>query len=325
MASSDPQDQQLSNTGSTITIAGRVWKIGDKIHSKGVSAVGMAKMLETFGDQHAQANAEGELLGKGSSKKYRVKWTNISGQPIMEYGASHGVFKDPSADRLQKRQKNDAPARTAAQPAGTNPSAPNTADESDDYPSSDEVLESDDESSVPANPNPLKIGQNEWREDTALDGLDPRGTSAAGARKPRVRWPQRLSEVTERTAIDYLNHFMPGEIISYAVQYTNARIEKKESRVSKEEMMRWIGVMYAMTIQPVDNIMDYWREDEEGFLLAPKFSVKTGMSCFRFKFIRQHFALGDQMPSATVRVSTFDNVRPLFEIFNSHMKEIFIV
>ncbi len=78
MAANDVAGEELSNAPGIITIGGRIWKLGDKVYSIGDDAVEKAKMVETFGDAWKTARAEGEILGKGATKKVRVKWTNLS-------------------------------------------------------------------------------------------------------------------------------------------------------------------------------------------------------------------------------------------------------
>ena len=61
----------------------RVWKLGDSIHSVGITAVEKKKMVENFGDQNATARVEGVFMGRGDGEKYRVKRTNLRGE--LEY------------------------------------------------------------------------------------------------------------------------------------------------------------------------------------------------------------------------------------------------
>ena len=64
------------------------------------------KMVLTFGAQYETGRAEGEFLGRGAGKKYRVKRTNLSGELLCEYGANHLPFlSDPSKERPPKVQK----------------------------------------------------------------------------------------------------------------------------------------------------------------------------------------------------------------------------
>ncbi len=50
--------------------------------------------------------------------------------------------------------------------------------------------------------------------------------------------------------------------------------------------------MFAMTISPISNMEEYWREEDDGLSPAHSFCFKTGLSNRRIKFIRQHLATG---------------------------------
>ena len=45
-------------------------------------------------------------MGRGSVEKFRVKWTNLTEELILEYGANHSLFRDPSKQRPQKSAEN---------------------------------------------------------------------------------------------------------------------------------------------------------------------------------------------------------------------------
>ena len=45
-------------------------------------------------------------MGRGSGQKFRVKWTNLTEELILEYGANHSLFRDPSKQRPQKSAEN---------------------------------------------------------------------------------------------------------------------------------------------------------------------------------------------------------------------------
>ena len=93
----------------------------------GDQAVTKLKMRERFGAQYAQARLEGVIMGRGSTKKVRVKWTNLQDPNEFEYGFNHSIFKDPSApprEKLQKivHQMQIAPLAVGVSAAGSNES-----------------------------------------------------------------------------------------------------------------------------------------------------------------------------------------------------------
>ena len=91
------------------------------------------------------------------------------------------------------------------------------------------------------------------------------------------------------------------------------------AKVDEEDMRRFVGIMFAMTVTPLCNINDYWKEDDQGLMLASRFRSKLCMSKNRFKFIRQHFNTGDPGRGA----KSFDAIRPIQDIFNERAQEIF--
>jgi hypothetical protein len=74
---------------------------------------------------------------------------------------------------------------------------------------------------------------------------------------------------------------------------TNLTIVDASVKVEVEDMRRFVGITFAMTVTPLCNIMDYWKEEDDGLMRASRFRTKLNMSVNRFKFIRQHFNTGD--------------------------------
>ncbi len=62
-------------------------------------------MFQTFGDDFDIVRVEGVFMGRGYGLKYRAKWTNLSEEQILEYGANHSVFQDPCKERPSNTHK----------------------------------------------------------------------------------------------------------------------------------------------------------------------------------------------------------------------------
>jgi hypothetical protein len=60
--------------------------------------------------------------------------------------------------------------------------------------------------------------------------------------------------------------------------------------ISENEMKKWIGIMFAMTLFQISNIEEDWREEDDGLIPAHSFGIQSGLSKWRFKLIRHHFA-----------------------------------
>jgi hypothetical protein len=78
-------------------------------------------------------------------------------------------------------------------------------------------------------------------------------------------------------------------------------------------MKKFIGIMLAMTLCPIANIDNLWKDEDDGFIPALRFGAKTGLSKGRFKAIRYHFATG-QVGAGS---KTFDAFRPIQDCFNN--------
>ena len=66
-------------------------------------------------------------------------------------------------------------------------------------------------------------------------------------------------------------------------------------KVTEPEMKLWFGIMFAMTLSPVPNLVDFRKEENDGFMTAQRFGAKLNMGNMgksRFKFIRKHFKTG---------------------------------
>ena len=113
------RDAAAPGVNSSIKIGSRVWKLGESISSIGTTAVSKSKLRESFGDQWAQARVTGILLGKGSNKKIRVRWTNLKDIEDMEYGYNHKIFANPLSPLCMKGRRSvvvspSAPIATGA-------------------------------------------------------------------------------------------------------------------------------------------------------------------------------------------------------------------
>jgi len=86
--------------------------------------------------------------------------------------------------------------------------------------------------------------------------------------------------------VNCLDLFFQKDLFSRLVEYTNMTIDDDSAKVEVEDMRRFVGIMFAVTITPICNIMDYWKEENEGLMLASRFREKLLMSQKRFKFIR---------------------------------------
>jgi hypothetical protein len=318
MAASESGGSALPGPVPSFKIGQRVWKLGDPIHSIGTAAVEKKKMVETFGDQYATARVEGVFMGHGSGKKYCVKWTNLREDLECEYGAGHNLFKDPAAVRPQKQPKIHNQPAVVPSPDRSSGAGLNDTDGGELYLSDPEVSEPDVEDPQIPGISPLLVGGNQWRHDAACDALDPRIGGPVCVRDTQIRFPTYLRAGETPSEVTCVRLFMHLDMIPHLVMHTNLRISEEKSKVTEREMERWIGIMFAMTISPIPNIQEYWRQDDDGIILANRFGEKLHMSKNRFEFIRQNFTTG----AAPDGAKTFDAIRPIQTFFNERAQAV---
>ena len=108
-------------------------------------------------------------------------------------------------------------------------------------------------------------------------------------------------------------------LFSTMVAHTNAKIPDISQKVTEEEMHRFVGIFFAMTICPLRNIDEYWNTEDDGLMPASRFFEKLHMSQCRFHFIRKNWAIAHVQRGS----KTFDGIRPIFDMFNEQAASIF--
>ena len=152
-----------------------------------------------------------------------------------------------------------------------------------------------------------------------LDTQDPCFGRMLATHRPKIRFPGHYLGGIEPSELECVELFMHDGLIQHLLYHTNATIQDDQDKITVSEMRKWIGTMFAMTISPVSNISDLWKEQEDGFRMAHCFGMKTGLGHARFKFIRKHFATGPIGAGS----KTFDEFRPIQQFFNDRVADYF--
>ena len=181
-------------------------------------------MRENFGDQWATARVEEVIVGKGATKKVRVRWTNLKVPEEIEYEYNHNILKDPCAPPRKKAQKIDDQSQIAPFPAGGGAAVSNDDGSLELYPSDPEVSEAEDEADGSAGIFSLKVGGNQWHEDEALNLLDPRGHMAEAVQNHIFTLPSCYHCKIELDLVDYVDLFFHKRLFSTMVEHTNSKI-----------------------------------------------------------------------------------------------------
>ncbi len=318
MAALESGGSALPGPVPSFQIGLHVWKIFDPIHSVGTDAVEKKKMVETFGNQYATARVEGVFLGCGAGKKYRVKWTNLREELENDYGAGHNLFKDPAAVQPQKQPKIHNQSGAAPNPDRSSGACLNENDGGELDLSDPEISESDTEELHIPGVSPLLVDGNQWRHNPACDMLDPRIGGPVCVLNAQIRFPAYLRVGEIPSEVDCVRLFMHQDMILHLVMHTNLSISEEKLKVTEREVESWIGIMFAMTTSPIPNIDDYWRQDEDGIILAHRFGEKLHMLKNHFEYIRQHFVTG----AAPDGAKTFDSICPIQTFFNDRAQAV---
>ena len=220
-----------------------------------------------------------------------MKWTNLKYPNEFEYGYNHSIFKDPSAPPRQKLKKNAHQPQIAPLAGGFSDAVSNESEVLELDPSSPEVSASEDEGDGSAGIISLNVGGNCWREDEVLNSLDPRGHMPKSDRRPSFILPSHYQQKMELDLVDCVDLFFHKHLFSSMVKHTNNNISEGSAKVTAVEMRHFIGILFAMTVSTANTIEDYWNTDDDGLMLANRFSEKLNTSCARFKLIRKNWAI----------------------------------
>ena len=110
------------------------------------------------------------------------------------------------------------------------------------YPSDPEVSEAEDEADGSAGIFSLKVGGNQWREDEALNLLDPRGHMAEAVQNPISTLPSCYHRKIKLDLVDYVDLFFHKRLFSTMVEHTNSKISDDAQKVVEVEMRRFVGL-----------------------------------------------------------------------------------
>ena len=88
----------------------------------------------------------------------------------------------------------------------------------------------------------LKIGGNQWREDEALNLLDPRGHMVEAVQNPIFTVSLCYHRKIELDLVDYVDLFFHKLLFSTMVEHTNSKISDDAQKVVEVEMHRFVGL-----------------------------------------------------------------------------------
>ncbi|XP_045778132.1 uncharacterized protein LOC123876048 [Maniola jurtina] len=110
----------------------------------------------------------------------------------------------------------------------------------------------------------------------------------------------------------------PREKVHYIIQCTNSMFPAKQKVLTEKELLLFIGIMYAMTLQELPDRRCYWNTTSEGIYPPANFGQKFGMSRQRFETILM--ALRFTQPSDLDDSDKWRNVRTLVTMVNEKLE-----
>ncbi len=122
----------------------------------------------------------------------------------------------------------------------------------------------------------------------------------------KVMWADD-SVATSRTILDHFLVMFPVPFLPELVRWTSTSLESdKYSPTSEQEMLKFFGFVYAMSLHNIGPRRMYWEtgKDDEAERVHPPmaFGQRFGMSQHRFEILLRHFSFADKSdPSSSDR------------------------
>lgn len=137
--------------------------------------------------------------------------------------------------------------------------------------------------------------------------------------KPRFHVPNRdLSSLSE---MEFWLMYFSSYDFNHIVAYTNAHLRDRRKLISKQEFLKVLGLLYAMSVNVLRVCRDYWSTNTDGLFPAPAYGVRFGMGLHRFEEILMCMAFA--MPEERENGDKWYQVRPLIEMSVQHWKQHF--
>ena len=98
--------------------------------------------------------------------------------------------------------------------------------------------------------------------------------------KPKLN----VGDPNTMSKLDYWMLFFPTECIDDILHYTNANLCDRRKKITKGELYKVVGFLYAMTLGVLRQRRDYW-STEDHLCPAPAIGCRFGMGLHRFEEI----------------------------------------
>lgn len=112
--------------------------------------------------------------------------------------------------------------------------------------------------------------------------------------------------------------FSPVEHIPMILEFSNNKLRNnRRSNLTKKELYKFFGILYAMTVQTISTSRDYWSV-QDGLFPGPAFGKRFGMSKHRFEEIKR--ALSFHSDDSNTAEDKLISVCPFVNMLNEKWK-----
>ena len=260
----------------------------------------------------------GRVEGKGQNRKTKVKWTLGQQEIVLEHGSK-------LLELVQRAGAPNLPPPAPSAPDGDDTESSRSADSDMDISDDGEGAIVD---AVPADPDDappdssLSPGGLVWTPEPDGITLCPRETSQqAGSFGAKLKWPRNASGLDHtKVPMDYWLLMFPN-ILDDIVNWTNSSMPNRAARTSRHEVVKFFGIMYAMTLYPSRQRSNYWATEDSALFPAPAFGRRFGMSRDRWSALLKYLRFCDPAEDEEVPVDPWREVRTLVNGFNRNRAE----
>ena len=140
-------------------------------------------------------------------------------------------------------------------------------------------------------------------------------THPDGTHGPRIK--DKYKHIFERSASSCFFAYLPVSFWRRVVESTNQHAsQQKKNPVTLEELMKFFGILFYMTLVDRGEYKNYWGAQVEDLIFGnsdakERFGMERVMPLSRFKFIRKHLSFRPVVPAEHLKVDPAARIRPL--------------
>ena len=294
---------------------------GDIVSIQGLKIFSKAEMQGADPDGWRTLILTGRVTGRAGGRKAMVMW-NLGNLQVERAVGSRAVtvVSRPSA------------AAAAPPPPSAPVAAPQPPSEDEGSDSDMDIDDGDEDGEPVRDPEPqdpddaplndsLRPGGLAWMPEPEGITICPRASFVArGKFGTRLRWPRNMSDLgSAKKPFDYWDLMMP-DVLDKVVIWSNEAM-KRDRRAhaqpfTKHEIVKWIGICFAMTQQPVRTRRNYWATMDTRLFPAPRFGERFGMGSTRFDTITKYISFHNPILEDVANPDPWLRIRFFVESYN---------